>query len=282
MALRAGQGHLLNLFRGSNTDLKSQLAKDGWPMLPYTHGQGVYTLMPDTIHPDSPLANQKVREATEYALDKEAICKVSGNGLWNPVWQSTSSGTAYYNPSIVARKFDLAKAKSLLAEAGYTAAKPLSFTLYALQSDGVLSQQLQAMWKDAGINVTISSMDQPTWSKYMGDPNGWSNGYYISALPTQPFAPASFQRHWGTPATVYAGAARPKELTDAFNTLLATTDMSKIGPLAQQVVKISYDMAVIIPVFEHEADWNIDSKHLKDPGLNVVNYWDSANAWLAK
>ena len=36
----------------------------------------------DTADADSPWANQKVREAVEYAIDKEAIAKAFGSGYW--------------------------------------------------------------------------------------------------------------------------------------------------------------------------------------------------------
>ena len=41
----------------------------------------INSLIPDTANADSPWANQKVREAVEYAIDKEGIAKAFGHGF---------------------------------------------------------------------------------------------------------------------------------------------------------------------------------------------------------
>ena len=49
-----------------------------------------YHLMPNTMDPASPLAKQQVREAVEYALDKEAICEAIGYGFYFPIYAVVS------------------------------------------------------------------------------------------------------------------------------------------------------------------------------------------------
>jgi peptide/nickel transport system substrate-binding protein len=79
-----------------------------------------FCMLPDTTHADSPFANQKVREALEYAIDREAIAKAFSYGYWQAPYQIPAPSSAAYNPNFtMARKFDLAKAKQLLSEAGY-------------------------------------------------------------------------------------------------------------------------------------------------------------------
>jgi len=79
-----------------------------------------YCFLPDSAHADSPYANQKVREAVEYAIDREAIAKAFSYGFWTAPYQIPAPASAAYNPDFsLGRKHDLAKAKQLLTEAGY-------------------------------------------------------------------------------------------------------------------------------------------------------------------
>jgi peptide/nickel transport system substrate-binding protein len=69
---------------------------------------------------ESPWSNQKVREAVEYSIDREAIATGLGHGFWKAPYQVPARDGTPYNPNFsLGRKYDLAKAKALLAEAGY-------------------------------------------------------------------------------------------------------------------------------------------------------------------
>ena len=79
-----------------------------------------FHLIPDTANPDSPWANQKVREAVEYAIDREGIAKALGYGYWQAPYQIPPRASSAYDSNFtLGRKYDLEKAKQLLAEAGY-------------------------------------------------------------------------------------------------------------------------------------------------------------------
>ena len=54
---------------------------------------GVYTLMPDSAHPNSAYANLKVRQAVWHAIDFEAICDTIGYGYWRPLNQYAALGS---------------------------------------------------------------------------------------------------------------------------------------------------------------------------------------------
>lgn len=62
--------------------------------------------------------NNKVMEALGSALDKETINKTVFKGLAKVIWSPYPSGSKFYK-DLKGNKFDLDKAKSLLAEAGY-------------------------------------------------------------------------------------------------------------------------------------------------------------------
>ncbi|MDR2486522.1 MAG: ABC transporter substrate-binding protein [Clostridiales Family XIII bacterium] len=81
---------------------------------------GPLALYPDSMNKDSPLSNQKVREAISMALDRDALMAAQGFGVNTPAYQYVPEGFPAHLPeSENAPGFDLEKAKALLAEAGY-------------------------------------------------------------------------------------------------------------------------------------------------------------------
>ncbi|MGA1864584.1 MAG: ABC transporter substrate-binding protein [bacterium] len=77
---------------------------------------------------DTPLKNKKVRQAFNYAVDKEAISKSIGLGYLVPL--PGQPGTSFHfgtNPNIKAYPYDPQKAKQLLKEAGYPNGFKVSF-----------------------------------------------------------------------------------------------------------------------------------------------------------
>ena len=115
-----------------------------------------YILVPDTVNADSPWANKAIREAVEYAIDREAIAKAFGFGFWQAPYQLAARDSLAYDPNFTgARKHDPAKAKELLAAAGYS--NGFQTTIYV--SEGArwkdVSVAMQSNLADAGIQAKI-------------------------------------------------------------------------------------------------------------------------------
>src|SRR5581483_6995011 len=67
-----------------------------------------------------PLADPRVRQALNYAVDRAAVAKALGAGYGVPIDQMAVPGDDGYNPALKnAYPYNPAKAKQLLAEAGY-------------------------------------------------------------------------------------------------------------------------------------------------------------------
>jgi peptide/nickel transport system substrate-binding protein len=80
-----------------------------------------YMLAPDSANADSPWSNLKVRMAADYAIDKADMAAALGFGHMTPACQLSTSATLAYDPALESqyRKFDLAKAKQLMTDAGF-------------------------------------------------------------------------------------------------------------------------------------------------------------------
>jgi peptide/nickel transport system substrate-binding protein len=105
-----------------------------------------------------PLANLKVREAMNDAINRVAINDALLFGKGEPAWSLFPSNSSYYDPSLTNYyAYNPTKAKQLLAEAGYP--NGFTTTMMALPETDTAQMEtvLQSQWKAVGINVQIVS-----------------------------------------------------------------------------------------------------------------------------
>ena len=103
----------------------------------------------------------RVREAFELALDREGIVQVVMEGEAQVGNQWVAPTNPYYAKSIPVPKRDVAKAKSLLAQAGMP--NPVVTLMTPTTSDAQkIAQVVQAMVKEAGFDVKIQSTEFAT------------------------------------------------------------------------------------------------------------------------
>jgi ABC-type transport system substrate-binding protein len=114
---------------------------------------------------DSPFKDVRVRQALNYCIDRDGLVSLL-NGTAEPSvgWLKTSDSD--FGTPANRYKFDPAKAKALLTEAGYTAAKPLSFKALISNSGSgqmlplPMNEFLQQNLKEAcGVNVEFDVIE---------------------------------------------------------------------------------------------------------------------------
>lgn len=109
-----------------------------------------------------PLNNVNVRLAIEYAINRTALATAASNGVHStPAWAPYPPGNPYYDAAMNnAWPYSVAKAKQLLAKAGYPNGVTLTGVAIAappFQNDGIILQQQLA---EAGIKVQFEN-EQP-------------------------------------------------------------------------------------------------------------------------
>ncbi|MBS6981993.1 MAG: ABC transporter substrate-binding protein [Oscillospiraceae bacterium] len=113
-----------------------------------------------------PFDNQLVRQALCYAIDRQGIMDMVADGHGTAVGSSIYPAfTKYFLPELVDKyPHDVAKAKELLAQAGYpdgfdmTISVPSNYQPH-MDTAEVVAEQL----REAGINVTIQPVEWSTW-----------------------------------------------------------------------------------------------------------------------
>lgn len=141
----------------------------------------------------SPLKDVRVRQAFNYAVDRETIAKTILHGSVKPSSHGIEPGVFGHNPALAPYPYDPAKAKKLLAEAGYPNGIKLTANVLATGiTDGEsLYQRIQQDLAAVGIKVEFRNTLGPDWVKmwFSGDWRGadiishtWGGGTYMDAL----------------------------------------------------------------------------------------------------
>ena len=115
---------------------------------------------------DGPLNNKKVRQAMNYAVDKEAICKhiLLGSGVPRAV--ALTPFHFGYDPSLKPYPYDPAMAKKLLAEAGYPNGFKVEFNTPhgKYLNDKEISEAIGKMLNAVGIQAKLNVLE---WGTHM-------------------------------------------------------------------------------------------------------------------
>jgi len=121
-----------------------------------------------------------VRQALDYAIDREALNQVVFNGEFVPGNQWVNPENSYYQKALPVRKRDVNKAKALLKEAGITAPFDVDFMVPKGAEPQAVAEVIQAMAADVGINMRIrvtefaTSLKQAEAGEYQAFLLAWS------------------------------------------------------------------------------------------------------------
>jgi peptide/nickel transport system substrate-binding protein len=130
---------------------------------------------------DNPLGKDpRVRKALELSLDRDAINQVVFNGEFVPGNQWVSPQNSYYQKKFPIPKRDVAKAKSLLKEAGVKTPLSIDFMVPNGVEFRQVAEVVQSMAAEAGFDLKIRLTEFATSLKQAEDGNfqlyliGWS------------------------------------------------------------------------------------------------------------
>lgn len=110
----------------------------------------------------NPMANLKVRQALNYAVSKDAVIGITTLGLGKPMRSFMSATTPLFAGQEL-YKYDLAKARTLLAEAGFANGFETSVLTLSGNADEANNLAIvQQMWSQIGVKLRIDQVDNAT------------------------------------------------------------------------------------------------------------------------
>jgi len=240
-----------------------------------------FAMMWDSANPASPFANKKVREAVHYGVDKQTLVNGLGGGEkrgYIALYQMAEPGNPWYCPELPIRKYDLAKAKQMLAEAGY----PNGFKT-VLHADTFAEMQfleaLQTELKKMGIDATLDIADMGrAVSLWYG---GWE-GLEHPGYPTYNTIPGLNSR-WGDP-TAWPSMYVPAGWHDKWKAVMAEIDDAKRVEKMKDIVRLDYNEVVTF-TWRGDAPFGINDGTVHNLVLHAggaMDMWWPENVWKEK
>ena len=197
-----------------------------------------------------PFDNVKVRQAINFAIDRNRINKVVEAGQGEVTYQQFPKNSPYHDPSLDnVYKYDPAKARELLKEAGY----PNGFTFtMAIPGGNIANMERQASLiqndlKQVGITAKIKRIlpTQIATQFYIQ-----KTGNAFSAEQPQPsYAPNQFNDNWGKGQFVAIFDLNERQdITDLFKQASVAQDPAKLQDIMHQMAGITVNQALDAPL----------------------------------
>lgn len=156
-SLQAGE---LDMVTGVTSDATQQLEGDDSVDVTTHPGIRSYYLSLDTLS-DGPLADKRVRQALNYAVDVPQLIDTVLGGAATQIATIIPPQNFGYDPSVKPYSHDPDKAKDLLTQAGY--ADGFSTQLTGQNSDGPIVQAIAGQLQAVGVDAEVKLLDPGTY-----------------------------------------------------------------------------------------------------------------------
>jgi peptide/nickel transport system substrate-binding protein len=207
----------------------------------------VWNLYPNIIDPDSKWQNQDLREAVEYALDKEGMAEGLGFGYYKAAKMVVPEGKDGYDEDWPGRSYDVAKAKELLASSGYEGATVSVLVLTGPNVD--LATSVKRYLDDIGLNCEIDIADPGRfYGSLYGE--GWTD-LIINSFGVMGSTLDSFQNNLGDqPLTKMGSWILPPDLLALSKESRSYPDVAgQVQAMDEMFMSLS-EGAYLIPIYE--------------------------------
>jgi peptide/nickel transport system substrate-binding protein len=232
-----------------------------------------YCLIPASADPASPVADVRVRQAIQYAIDQELIIEGITYGYGHTVQQEFGIAP-YADPSVVGYPYDVDKAKQLLKEAGYEDGFKLNLWMNdAVPMDAPLA--LQDMLAKVGIEISFQKVSTIQFGAMIqAGGSGWDGLLYSYAFPGKTIDPgftASLYMNQGAwPSTL-----KPQEISDLMAKGSVEPDQDKRIAIYQQISKMMTEKYCLHPYLYLSGSFTSASPSIK--GYTIGKYTEFFN-----
>ncbi|MDX1609517.1 MAG: ABC transporter substrate-binding protein [Halofilum sp. (in: g-proteobacteria)] len=257
------------------TDLERVRNNDDTKLVTMT-GTRVITFQMNQNRVDA-FKNRKVRQAIVHAVNNEGIVEKIMKGFGTPAAQFSPEGYLGHNPDLKPR-YDLAKAKQLMKEAGYEDGFSISMMApnNRYVNDFKIAEAVAAMLAKINIDVDLKTMPKaqywPEFDERAADMMmiGWhsdtedsANFYEFLAMTPNP----------DTGRGQYNSGNYSNEKVDELTEQsLVETDPEKRAEILQRIERIIYEDAGFVPLHWQDLAWaSAKGVHIEDV-VNVMNF----------
>jgi len=249
--------------------------------LKINYGPGMFQcIIFDSSNPESYFYDQKVRAAVEYAIDREALANMLGQGLYEPLHQMASSTWPGYVEGYDPRPYNVENAKELLEQAGLPNGFSTTLMITETGMDG--GAAIKAFLAEANIDVELDVADL---GRYFGSVFG--TGYedmVYTASGINPSATDIFVHFGPQPMTFRTGNIWKSDTylalcEEALDPTLYGSIVAAI-PKIQEAVRQAGEDAMLVPLYRTaEAAIMQTYVHTDYPEIHGI-IWTPYDDWM--
>jgi ABC-type transport system substrate-binding protein len=240
---------------------------------------GVAFLMGDSKNTNSPFSNLKVRQAIDYAVDRDKMAQAIGYGFYQTDYELSFPGSKSYFNDITIRAYNPEMAKQLLTEAGY----PNGFSTQIIASQANTPKDaavaVQSFLSKIGVQAELKYIDQGSWTSYYV--NGWSNALMMALFGLDANINKTYISRF-VPTNQYNSLARSDDFMKLIQASINSVDFDPT--LAQKVTRYIYDNALINCLYATPRG-AVMRDYVKDTGFLAGQSWPiwyPADVWFNK
>lgn len=221
--------------------------------------------------------NLKLRQAVQYAIDREAIAKALGGGIGVVQKYDLLPGAVGYDESVPYYSFDLEKAKQLMKESGVATPLPMRLSVIQREADQQQGQMIQAMLEKIGIQAEIEVIERVAYAVKVREQSDFEIGTQRTnaALDPDPLFTLSWLEHG--PAA-YSRAHVP-EIQSCLDEGRASYDPAKRHATYVRCQTLMYETAWWGYLWLQP--WNyLHNMRVKNVQPMFATYWREEQMWL--
>jgi peptide/nickel transport system substrate-binding protein len=239
------------------------------------NGTGIHMEMNTTV---APFNDVRVRQALNYAVDRDTINQVVEGGHAQPLYGPLTPSTVGYWPGVeyVGYHYGVDKAKALLTEAGYALSadgvfakdgQPLALTLVFAGNHQKVAEIVQEQFKAAGIQVELQQLEY---------------GVLQQALSAGDFGIAIDQQGWPDAGILYVlffsatiggyNHSRVTNLDGLFMPFFLANGREAFNQAAGDIQRAVVENAYFVPIYAPMAYYAVSNK-IQGPLDSPADRW---------
>ena len=232
----------------------------------------------------APFNDVRVRQAINYAINKDAYCAVVKNGIATPATSIIGPAVQYYKGNDV-YAYDIEKAKSLLAEAGYPDGFKTTLMCASTTTNLKQCEFIQQQLAQVGIDVEINALESAVVNQKIQDVDVPGSEAEVDMYVIG-WSPSTGDADWGIRPLMAIESEPPmsynicyyenEEVDQLLKDALATADDSKRAEAYAKAQDIIWEESPLVCLANDANTWAtsanmVDAKLFPDNCLNLRN-----------
>ncbi|MCL5027131.1 MAG: ABC transporter substrate-binding protein [Chloroflexi bacterium] len=184
--------------------------------------------------------NKALRQALQYAIDRESLAKTMAPGLGKPAYYHWAASMIGYDETLPKYDYQPEKAKQLMAQAGYPDGVDVSVVILQGEIANKVGEILKSMFEKIGVRLTLDIRERAAAIA------AWESGNFefgLSGKPLGEIDPNMLNNRFMTDMNKNYGRTHNAELDKCFEEGMQTIDEAKRAEIYKRCQKLIFEDA---------------------------------------